>query len=361
MLKTINLKTKNKNYKVSIGPDLFKNFIKSLPKSKKKNFIIIDSKVYKTLDKKLFDKDYNIIKINSSEKIKSIENYWSLISQLLNRRIDRDSVIICIGGGAMGDLCGFIASTVLRGLKFILVPTTLLSQVDSSIGGKNGINSKYGKNLIGTFYQPNQVIIDPIFLKSLPYKQIKSGYAEIVKHAIINDKTFYQWLKINYKKIYALNNKELLKAIENSIKIKSKFVMKDENELLKNSHSRAILNFGHTFGHAIESTNNYKFNITHGEAISVGMIIASKISLKMKKISKVEFDDIRNHFIDAKLPIHNKIIFKKKFFEKIVQDKKNTDNKINLILLERIGKASFNENINLNSIKTYILEEKKRK
>ena len=159
-----------------------------------------------------------------------------------------------------------------------MIPTTLLSQVDSSIGGKNGINSKYGKNLIGTFYQPDIVIIDPTILKSLPLKQIKTGYAEIVKHALINDKNFYNWLKKNLKNILLLKENPLSYAISESIKIKAKYVTRDEKEKRINSSSRAMLNFGHTFGHALESINKYRSNLTHGEAISIGMILATKIS-----------------------------------------------------------------------------------
>ena len=182
------------------------------------------------------------------------------------------------GGGTLGDLSGFIASTILRGIDLILFPTTLLSQVDSSIGGKNGINTNSGKNLVGTFYQPKFVFIDPKMLKTLPKREILSGYAEIIKHGIINDIKFFNWLNKNSKKILTLDNKILTEAIYKSIIIKRKYVLKDEKENLKNINSRAILNFGHTFGHVIEQTNDYKTNLNHGEAVAIGMVMASKLS-----------------------------------------------------------------------------------
>ena len=351
MKKIIRIKKNNLDFNISIGNGLFNKYLQSLTNKNEKKFLIIDQKVYRIFKKTLIRyKNLNIIKINGSENIKSIEWYWKIIFILLNKKIDRSSLIIAIGGGTIGDLSGFVASTILRGVNFTLVPTTLLSQVDSSIGGKNGINTKHGKNLIGTFYQPNRVIIDPSFLKSLSFKQIKSGYAEIIKHAIINDIIFYKWLKNNFKDLYKLKNKILINAIEKSIKIKLKFIIKDEKENLKDSSSRAMLNFGHTFGHALESTNNYKSNLTHGEAISIGMILAAKISYKTKKIKKNQLEDLIMHFKNAKLPIDSNMTRKKNFYNKLKNDKKNLNGKINLILLNNIGKAYFARNFKINNI-----------
>ena len=237
-----------------------------------------------------------------------------------------------------------------------MIPTTLLSQVDSSIGGKNGINCNFGKNLIGTFYQPNLVIIDPIFLKSLPFREIKSGYAEIVKHSLINDKKFFEWLKKHYNDIFKLKNSKLLYAIEKSIKIKSKYVIKDEKEILKNSSSRAILNFGHTFGHALESTNNYKSSLNHGEAIAIGMISASKISYLTGSLSKKQLEEIIFHFKICSLPIKSKLINDKKFSKLLINDKKNQSNKINLILLKNIGNAFYAKNFEVKKVMSLILK-----
>ena len=270
---------------------------------------------------------------------------------MLSLGVNRKSVLVAIGGGTLGDLAGFIASTLLRGVDLILIPTTLLSQVDSSVGGKNGINTNFGKNLVGTFYQPKLVIIDPYVLSSLPKRELLSGYAEIVKHAIIYDQKFFNWLNRNSKDIFKLKYDVLYKAIYKSVSIKKTYVVKDEKEKLKNKYSRAILNFGHTFGHALETYYNYNKRLTHGEAISIGMMIATKISYKLNYLSLQDVIKIKNHFIANSLPIEDKEMYNKKIFQIIYKDKKNTDDKVNFILLKSIGKSFLKSNINLNKIK----------
>ena len=355
MKKQILIKTKSKKYKIFIENGSINTYLKSELRTDSKKFIIVDSKVSKKINKIIKNKkNVFLITVKGSEKLKSINSYWKIISKLLQKKIDRSSTIISIGGGTVGDLCGFISNTILRGVKFSLIPTTLLSQVDSSIGGKNGINSKYGKNLIGTFYQPDIVIIDPTILRSLPLKQLRSGYAEIVKHALINDKNFYIWLKKNLKNILLLKKNPLCYAILKSIKIKEKYVTSDEKEKLVNSSSRAMLNFGHTFGHALESINKYRSNLTHGEAISIGMILATKISYKMKNIKRSELDDIIYHFKQAGLPYSTKSMINNKLYKAIAADKKNTNNKINLILLKKVGEAYYKRGLNIKELKNLI-------
>ena len=355
MKKQILIKTKSKKYKIFIENGSINTYLKSELRTDSKKFIIVDSKVSKKINKIIKNKkNVFLITVKGSEKLKSINSYWKIISKLLQKKIDRSSTIISIGGGTVGDLCGFISNTILRGVKFSLIPTTLLSQVDSSIGGKNGINSKYGKNLIGTFYQPDIVIIDPTILRSLPLKQLRTGYAEIVKHALINDKNFYIWLKKNLKNILLLKKNPLCYAILKSIKIKEKYVTSDEKEKLVNSSSRAMLNFGHTFGHALESINKYRSNLTHGEAISIGMILAAKISYRMKNIRRSELDDIIYHFKQAGLPYSTKSMINNKLYKAISADKKNTSNKINLILLKKVGEAYYKRGLNITELKNLI-------
>ena len=355
MKKQILIKTKSKKYKIFIENGSINTYLKSELRTDSKKFIIVDSKVSKKINKIIKNKNnVFLITVKGSEKLKSINSYWKIISKLLQKKIDRSSTIISIGGGTVGDLCGFISNTILRGVKFSLIPTTLLSQVDSSIGGKNGINSKYGKNLIGTFYQPDIVIIDPTILRSLPLKQLRSGYAEIVKHALINDKNFYIWLKKNLKNILLLKKNPLCYAILKSIKIKEKYVTSDEKEKLVNSSSRAMLNFGHTFGHALESINKYRSNLTHGEAISIGMILATKISYRIKNIRRSELDDIIYHFKQAGLPYSTKSMINNKLYKAITADKKNTNNKINLILLKKVGEAYYKRGLNITELKNLI-------
>ena len=236
-----------------------------------------------------------------------------------------------------------------------MFPTTLLSQVDSSIGGKNGINTKSGKNLVGTFYQPQSVIIDPNILSTLSKRELLSGYAEIIKHGIINDKKFFQWLNINSKKLFKLDNNVLSYAIYKSILIKRKYVLKDEKEKLTNNYSRAILNFGHTFGHALESF--YKFNqkLTHGEAISVGMIISSTLSYKLGYLPLKDFENIKIHFVSNNLPITNIHMYNKKVFNIIKKDKKNLNGKISFVLLKNIGNAFLTNKQSLEKIKRLLI------
>ena len=355
MKKQILIKTKSKKYKIFIENGSINTYLKSELRTDSKKFIIVDSKVSKKINKIIKNKkNVFLITVKGSEKLKSINSYWKIISKLLQKKIDRSSTIISIGGGTVGDLCGFISNTILRGVKFSLIPTTLLSQVDSSIGGKNGINSKYGKNLIGTFYQPDIVIIDPTILRSLPLKQLRTGYAEIVKHALINDKNFYIWLKKNLKNILLLKKNPLCYAILKSIKIKEKYVTSDEKEKLVNSSSRAMLNFGHTFGHALESINKYRSNLSHGEAISIGMILATKISYRIKNIRRSELDDIIYHFKQAGLPYSTKSMINNKLYKAITADKKNTNNKINLILLKKVGEAYYKRGLNITELKNLI-------
>ena len=352
MNKKIKIKSKEKNYCIEIKYNFFRNKLTNLIKNKNKIIIIIDRNVEYLLNNIKFKNNIFIIKIKGSEKIKNFNNYEILTKKILSFGVDRNSIVIAIGGGTIGDLSGFVASTILRGVKFILMPTTLLSQVDSSIGGKNGINTNLGKNLIGTFYQPDEVFIDPKILKSLPKKELQSGYAEIVKHALINDIFFFNWLDKNYKRIFKFEQNALVYAIHKSIKIKAKFIETDSKEILINNKSRALLNFGHTFGHALETLYEYKNIITHGEAISIGMIIASKLSNKLSTLKTSELIKITDHLCKVGLPIYDNKINNKKILSIIQKDKKNNDGKINLILLKKIGKAYYSRNVN----KKYIIK-----
>jgi len=354
MNKNIVIKTKEKKYSIEIKSNSLIRKLKKIIKQENKVFIIIDKKVNHLIKLLLNCKNLEVLTINASEKIKSFDHYKNITEKIISKGVDRNSIIIGIGGGTIGDLSGFISSTILRGVKFILIPTTLLSQVDSAIGGKNGINSIHGKNLIGTFYQPDLVIIDPKVLQSLSKREVKSGYAEIIKHAIINDFNFFRWLDENFKKILDLDLKTLDKVICKSIIIKSKFVTADTKEMFKNNKSRSILNFGHTFGHALETFYQYNKKYTHGEAISIGMIIACKISYKYGYLSLIDFEKIQKHFNKVGLPIHDKNMYNSKILELIKKDKKNIKDNINLVLIKKIGNAVFCRNLNIKKIKKYI-------
>ena len=354
MKKEILIKNNNIATKILIKSNYIETYLKLLAKKEDKIFCIIDQKLKNKFIKLKKNKNLKLFFIKGGEQIKNYKSYSDLCEKLLSKNIDRGSVLVAIGGGTVGDLCGFVASTILRGVKFILIPTTLLSQVDSSIGGKNGINSDFGKNLIGTFFQPNEVIIDINILKSLPKRELYCGYAEIIKHAIIKDVSFFNWLDKNYLELFNFKSNVLEKAISKSIDIKLWYVKKDTKEKLTNRNSRAILNFGHSFGHALEA--NYKFSnkLNHGEAISVGMIIEAKISNYLGYLSKKELERIMNHFVRVKLKIHDNKVKSDKTLEILLKDKKNTNNNINIIFLKKIGTSFFKRNLNLNNIKNIL-------
>ena len=351
MIKKINILTNESKYSIEIETNSIKKKIKHIISSNNNVIFLIDKKVFNVFKKLNNYQNQKYICISCSEKIKSFNFYAKLTQKVLSKGVDRKTILVAIGGGTLGDLSGFIASTLLRGIDLILIPTTLLSQVDSSIGGKNGINTKFGKNLIGTFYQPKLVIIDPFFLKTLSKREMISGYAEIVKHSIIYDEKFFNWLDKNSKNLFNLDYNVISEAIYKSILIKKQYVLKDEKERLKNQYSRAILNFGHTFGHALETYYNYKNKLTHGEAISIGMIIASTISHNLNFLSYKNLMKIKNHFINNNLPIMDTNMYDEKIFKIIYKDKKNIDGKINFVLLKSIGNAFLKSNVNLKNIK----------
>ena len=351
MNKKITLKTKDNIYSINIEPNSIIKNLKNIITKNNKLIFLIDRKVFYIFKKLKNYKNQKYLVIDCSEKLKSFSNYAKISEKILNFNIDRSTKIVAIGGGTLGDLSGFIASTILRGVDLILFPTTLLSQVDSSIGGKNGINTNSGKNLIGTFYQPKIVFIDPKVLTTLSKREILSGYAEIIKHGIINDIKFFNWLNKNSKKILTLDNKILSEAIYKSIIIKRKYVLKDEKENLKNNYSRAILNFGHTFGHALETYYKYNKKLTHGEAISIGMIIAAILSYKLGYLPINHLNKIKNHFKSNNLLMSDNQMFNDKIFKIIEKDKKNDNKKINFVLIKKIGSAFLSNNLNLDKIK----------
>ena len=342
------IKNKKLKTEILIKKNHISKFINNIAKNNEKVFCIIDSKIKKHLNHTK-QKKINIISIKCGEEVKTFDAYKDLAEKLIKTNINRNSAIIAIGGGTLGDLVGFVASTLLRGLDFYLIPTTLLSQVDSSIGGKNGINTSYGKNLLGTFHQPKKVLIDISVLNHLPKKEIRSGYAEIIKHALIKDYSFFCWLEENTKRLLNLNKTILEKAIYKSIMIKLFYVIKDEKEFLLNNDSRAMLNFGHTIGHAIESHYNYK-KFNHGEAIAIGMVTEAKISNYLGLLSNNELERIMKHFTKYKLKIFDRVLKDKILIRYLSKDKKNSLDNINFSLIDKIGSSIFYKKLNKTKV-----------
>ncbi len=343
----IKFKNLSQNYSIIIGNNsinyLPKKIKKLCPKTKK-IALIVDKKVPRKFNKILKNKLKNyqlfFLQFNANEKSKSLKSVSTFLDKLLAKNLNRSDLIISVGGGITGDVVGFIASIYKRGINFINIPTTFLAQVDSAIGGKTGVNTFHGKNLVGSFYQPKLVISDISFLNSLPKKEMICGYAEVLKHSIIKDKKFFYWLKNNSKNIFLKKINELSYAVKKSCLIKMYFVNKDVNE----KNLRMILNFGHTFAHAIEIKNNYSMKISHGEAVLSGMILETRLSYLKKVCNYKTLKEIESIFQDNNLIYTYKKYSKKNYISDLIpylkNDKKNEDDKINFILLKNIGKTA---------------------
>ena len=332
------------SYKIFIGKDIHKSITDYISNYKDysrtvvisdKNILEKNPTLFNNYLKKKIELDQIILP--QGEKIKSFKYLELIVEKILKLGVDRNTLLICIGGGVLGDLVGLASSLILRGLDFVQVPSTLLAQVDSSVGGKTGINSKYGKNLIGSFNQPKSVIISTDILKTLNKRDINSGYAEILKYSFINDKNFFNWLVKNGKKVISLHTESCVYAIKKSCSIKSKIVSIDEKE----KGIRELLNFGHTFGHAIEAITGYTNKIKHGEAIFIGMYLAIKFSIFLKICKRDVLEKYSAHLknlkINYKLSDYNIRISPKSFLRHMRFDKKVKNNKIKLILIEEIG------------------------
>ena len=271
-----------------------------------------------------------VITIGTGEEIKTLDTVGDIYGQLISSGVDRSAFIVGIGGGIVCDITGFVASTFLRGVRFGFAATTLLAQVDASVGGKNGVNFKGYKNMVGLFHQPEFVICDPEVLKTLPQKEISCGLAEIVKHAVIADADLFVYLEKHAEAILALDRQAIEKLVRVSVHIKSSIVSRDETE----KGERRLLNFGHTFGHAIEKVTA----AAHGEAVSIGMVIASALSVKKGLLSAEDDRRLRNVLKNLNLPTRPQAP-SQKILDAITKDKKRAGDRIHFVLLNGIGNA----------------------
>ncbi len=343
--KILNVTLKNNNYPIYIGKNNLKNIFDHIKGNSV--FIItndtIDNLGYLKNLKIIFNNsDFNVKSyiIVDGEKFKTIDTVMLIIDKAIEYKLDRKTTFIALGGGVIGDIVGFSASIYQRGVNFIQIPTTLMAMVDSSVGGKTAVNHKLAKNMIGTFYQPECVIIDILYLDTLPDREIVSGMAEVIKYSIINDEEFFFWLEKNINNFQEKKKETFFYIIEKCCLNKSKFVIQDEKE----QNLRALLNLGHTFGHALEKSMGYG-NLLHGEAVSIGICMAANLSLKLDWISKDIYFKIENIFQKYKLPVTvPESISVKKFNELMIYDKKNENNKLRLILIKNIGNCIISEN-----------------
>ena len=360
----LEINTQTKKYSVIIGSNILKKFSKICFEKKisfGKSLIIIDKNIPSLFKKKLINnlklKKKILYIFNANEKNKNLESIRKIHQLLFKNKFNREDCIISFGGGITGDVAGFASSTFKRGIKFINIPTTLLAQVDSSIGGKTGVNNEFGKNQIGSFYQPDLVISDTSLLSSLPFREIICGYAEILKSSLIDGKKSFEYLDKNLNSILKLKSLIIQKAILNSCKLKKKIVIKDEKE----KNLRKVLNLGHTFAHAYEATLGYSKKLNHGEAVILGIKNAIKYSKQIKLLSKKNYILINNHLNKIEINKKFKQIFKIQDLNKILTfmklDKKNKSDKVNLILIKNFGQIETNYQTNYSNIKKFLNKE----
>ena len=350
-MKKIILKTSGLHVPIHVGKNILKKFDVSKYVVNKDVLIITNSRVaklYLSKTKQLF-KEYkvNSLILPDGEKYKNNETLKKIYNFLLKNKYDRSLTIVALGGGVIGDMVAFAADTFMRGVSLIHIPTTLLSQVDSSIGGKCGINHKLGKNLIGSFKHPRLVLIDTAVLKSLPKIEFLAGMAEVIKYGLIKNRKFFNYLNNNYKEIYKLDDASLIRVVTTCVSSKAQIVKEDELE----GGVRALLNFGHTFGHAIEASKNYK-GILHGEAVSIGMNIASAISADQELITHEEYCEIEDMILRLGLPTQiPKKITCNTLMKHLGHDKKKISGKNRFILLNKIGDAFISDQLDNKYLK----------
>ena len=350
-IKKVHIDLGERSYDISIGSVLLGGLHNKIPGGVKgkKVFIITDENV--TLYAELVKEGLNaagagwsgVLTLPFGEKTKSYEKLMQIHDWMLSNNIHRNSLVVAVGGGVIGDLAGFAASSILRGVPFVQVPTTLLSQVDSSVGGKTGINTEHGKNLVGAFYQPISVVIDIDSLKTLPKREILAGYAEVVKYGLIADRSFFEWLDDNGRHVIDLQHDAVSSAIEVSCKAKAKVVEEDEKE----GGRRALLNLGHTFGHALEAAAGYDGSLLHGEGVAIGTVMAFDLSVRMGLCSQRDLEIVRAHFEKVGLPVDARNIkaTPDELIATMRKDKKALDDAMVFIVVNQIGSAFVSKDV----------------
>ncbi len=339
-MKTIHVDLGDRSYPIYLGAGLLKQEALFTAHIRSKQVMVVTNETVAPL---YLDKvrslltDYSVSEVilPDGEKFKNLETVNQIFTELLERQHSRTTTLIALGGGVIGDMTGFAAACYQRGVNFIQVPTTLLSQVDSSVGGKTGVNHALGKNMIGAFYQPKAVIIDTETLQTLPTKELSAGIAEVVKYGLIAEPSFYRWLQEHMADLMGLDQGAICHAIETSCVCKAKVVSLDEKE----SGIRAILNLGHTFGHAIETHTGYG-SWLHGEAVSVGMVMAARLSQLMGAIGEEDVEGLIRLLTSAALPVVGPADMNfDDYCALMAVDKKVLDGTLRLVLLRAMGEA----------------------
>ncbi|HLO63105.1 MAG TPA: 3-dehydroquinate synthase [Azonexus sp.] len=341
LTETLHVALDERSYPIHIGPGLLSRPELILPHIKQKKAVVVSNETVaplylERLSVSLAAGGVAVLPVilPDGEKFKTWETLNLIFDGLLTERCERSTVLIALGGGVIGDMGGFAAACYQRGMPFIQVPTTLLSQVDSSVGGKTAINHPMGKNMIGAFYQPKLVLADISTLDTLPDRELKAGLAEVIKYGLIRDPEFFDWLEVNLDKLLARDQAALVYAVQRSCANKAEVVAADERE----SGERALLNLGHTFGHAIETGMGYG-EWLHGEAVAAGTLIAAELSCLLGWVEAPTVARIERIFVRAGLPVIGPQLGVDRYLELMSHDKKVQDGKLRLVLLQGIGKA----------------------
>jgi 3-dehydroquinate synthase len=352
-MQTLNVALGDRSYPIHIGSDLLSKAELILPHLKRKQVAIVTNTTVAPLyldmiadPLKANGIDVIAIILPDGEAYKNSETLNLIYDALLKHRCERTTTLVALGGGVIGDLTGYAAATYLRGVPFIQVPTTLLSQVDSSVGGKTGINHPLGKNMIGAFYQPQVVLADIATLNTLPKRELAAGMAEVIKYGLIRDRDFFEWIETNIDKLNALDATAMSYAIYRSCQNKAEVVAADERE----AGERALLNLGHTFGHAIENAMGYGVWL-HGEAVAAGTMLAADLSGRLGWLKADEIARVRQLFVAAKLPVDAPALGVDKYLDLMGLDKKVVDGKIRLVLQQGIGKSVLTSDYDSTALK----------
>jgi 3-dehydroquinate synthase len=350
-----------RSYDILIGKGAFQSAASALRAlTAKPSAVVADETVLKLHGGSLeaVFSDVPLVTLPSGEAAKSFAEYERVSEALLSTGIERGGSVVAFGGGVTGDLAGFCAATLRRGCKLVMVPTTLLSQVDSSVGGKTAINTKAGKNLLGAFHQPSLVVIDTDFLATLPPRELLAGYAEVVKYAVLGDPSFFGWLGENHFRVLACEEAPLRHVITVSCRMKAEIVAEDERE----AGRRALLNLGHTFGHAVEAEAGYGGDVLHGEAVALGMAMAARFSAAQGLMEETEAQIVERHLAAAGLPTRlaappNLAASPEALLGHMRQDKKVEDGALTLILLRGIGEAFVAKNQDQKAVLDFLRQE----
>ena len=363
---SVHVELAGRDYDIFIGRDLIAHagdYISAIaPKSA--CFVVTDENVaphYLGLLQNSLDSKgirHAALTLPAGESTKSIENFSRVCNEVIGARMERGDILIALGGGVMGDLAGFAASSVRRGMRFVQIPTTLLSQVDSSVGGKTAINSPHGKNLIGAFYQPSLVLADTGALDTLPIREFRAGYAEVMKYGVIDDAEFFAWLEANWRGVHA-HGPELTEAIRKSCTSKAAVVARDETE----QGDRALLNLGHTFGHALEALTHYDSSrLVHGEGVAIGIACAMRFSARLGHMNGQEASRVENHLRAAGLPSRIRDIVgwsegTDAILQAMYQDKKVKQGALTFILARGIGQSFIARGVEPDVVREFLDDE----